>query len=551
MTALRKSAAEPGLRLEEIPVPVPAADEVLVEVETASVCGTDLHIYGWDEWSQGRIKPPLTLGHEFAGTVVETRRARPATSQVGDYVSAESHVTCGMCFQCRTGHAHMCERTRILGVDRDGAFARYVAVPEAVIWRNDRAKLPPEIATLQEPFGNAVFATSEQDLAGRSVAVLGCGPIGLFTIGIARGVGRRGRDGRRPHAVPARPRREDGRERRGQRRRDAGRRSAWFLEQNDGYGFDVVFEMSGSPRAIADAFRIARNGGRVILFGIPSRPVEIDVAESLIFKNLNVLALNGAQDLRDLVPDALAAGERRRRPPAADHEGAAARGVRGGVRAALGWGGVQDRRLPRRAARRRRRARGAGARARPARGPVAAPMTPSWIHGCAPSWTRCARPAPTSGSTRSARRRGRWSRWRAAARCSSSRRTTTSGLADRPEVVEAGIEGLRKLRRRAPPRCASSAGRSSRTSSWSASSPTLVGTEASLTYVSCWNANEAAIPSLTDENTVILSDELNHAVDHRRGAAREARAEGGLQALRHGRRSASSSSRSSRDSARS
>ena len=182
MIALRKSAAEPGLRLEEIPVPAPAADEVLVEVETASVCGTDLHIYGWDEWSQGRIKPPLTLGHEFAGTVVD-RGERVQNVAVGDYVSAESHVTCGMCFQCRTGHAHMCERTRILGVDRDGAFARYVAVPESVIWRNDRTKLPPEIATLQEPFGNAVFATSEQDLAGQAIAVLGCGPIVNSPIG--------------------------------------------------------------------------------------------------------------------------------------------------------------------------------------------------------------------------------------------------------------------------------------------------------------------------------------------------------------------------------
>src|SRR6476661_779207 len=188
MLALRKTTAEPGLQLEEVPVPEPAPDEVLVEVETASVCGTDLHIYGWDEWSQGRINPPLTLGHEFAGTIVETgslvRDLAP-----GDYVSAESHITCGVCFQCRTGHAHMCERTRILGVDQEGAFARYVAVPASVIWRNDRTKLPPEIATLQEPFGNAVFATSEQDLAGRSVAVLGCGPIGLFTIAIARASG--------------------------------------------------------------------------------------------------------------------------------------------------------------------------------------------------------------------------------------------------------------------------------------------------------------------------------------------------------------------------
>ncbi len=291
MLALRKAAPEQGLRLEEVPVPSPGPAEVLVEVEAASVCGTDLHIYGWDEWSQQRIHPPLTLGHEFAGSVVAVGDD-VAQAQVGDYVSAESHITCGMCFQCRTGQAHMCEQTRILGVDRDGAFARFIVVPESVIWQNDRTKLPPEIATLQEPFGNAVFATSEQDLAGRTVAVLGCGPIGLFTIGIARASGaaavlaadrtsfRLGlAEAMGAHATVNVDETED--------------TAAWFREKNEGYGFDVVFEMSGSARAIADAFRIARNGGRVLLFGIPSRPVEIDVAESLIFKNLDVLAVNG------------------------------------------------------------------------------------------------------------------------------------------------------------------------------------------------------------------------------------------------------------------
>jgi threonine 3-dehydrogenase len=186
----------------------------------------------------------------------------------------------------------MCEFTRILGVDRNGAFAEYAAIPEAVIWKNDRSKLPPEIATLQEPFGNAVFATSSQDLAGKSVAVLGCGPIGLFTIGIARASGAAG-----VLAADRTPFRLDLARRMGAadvvnvaEEKDV---PAWFREQNDGYGLDVVFEMSGSPRAITDAFKIVRNGGRVILFGIPSRPVEIDVAEALIFKNLNVLALNG------------------------------------------------------------------------------------------------------------------------------------------------------------------------------------------------------------------------------------------------------------------
>ncbi len=292
MRAVRKLAAEPGLVLDEVPVPRPAADEVLVWVEAASVCGTDLHIHGWNEWAQQRIRPPLTLGHEFCGTVVEVGAAVRHVS-VGDYISAESHVTCGMCFHCRTGNAHMCERTRILGVDRDGAFAEYVCVPESVVWQNDRSKLPPELATLQEPFGNAVFATSEQDLAGRSVAVLGCGPVGLFTIAIARSSGAAV-----VVAADRRPFRLELARTMGATAvidvdETNGETAEWFREHHEGLGFDVVFEMSGAPTSIRDAFRIARNGGRVILFGIPSKPVEIDVAEALIFKNLDVLALSG------------------------------------------------------------------------------------------------------------------------------------------------------------------------------------------------------------------------------------------------------------------
>ena len=293
MWAIRKLRREPGLDLVETSVPQVADDDVLIRVEAASLCGTDLHIFHWDDWAAHRIVPPLTLGHEFAGTVVDVgpnvRRVAP-----GDYVSAESHVTCGMCFHCQTGQAHMCEQTQILGVDRDGAFAEYVAVPESVIWLNDRTKLPPEIATLQEPFGNAVFATSLHDLAGRTVAILGCGPVGLFSVAIARasGAGR----------ILASDRKEF--------RLDLASVvgvtdvvnvdevadvPAWFLDHNEGEHLDVVFEMSGSPNAIGDAFRIARNGGHVVLFGIPARPVEVDVAESLIFKNLTVTAVNGRQ----------------------------------------------------------------------------------------------------------------------------------------------------------------------------------------------------------------------------------------------------------------
>jgi len=293
MRAVRKRGSEPGLVLDEVPVPTPEADEVLVRIEAASICGTDLHINRWDQWSSERIKPPLTLGHELCGTVVAVGRG-VRDFEEGDYVSAESHVTCGTCFHCRTGRAHMCERTRILGVDRDGGFADYAAIPASVVWRNDRTKLPPEIACLQEPFGNAVFATSTQDLAGRAVAVLGCGPVGLFTIAILRAFGA-GRLLASDH-VPFRLRLA----------KELGAEDVvnvgevddvpgWFAAQNEGVGMGIVFEMSGALKAIHDAFEIVRHGGNVVLFGIPSQPATIDIAESLIFKNLTVTAVNGRE----------------------------------------------------------------------------------------------------------------------------------------------------------------------------------------------------------------------------------------------------------------
>jgi threonine 3-dehydrogenase len=293
MWAVRKVRPAAGLDLVEVPVPAIRSDEVLVRVEAASVCGTDLHIYNWDDWARQRIRPPLTLGHEFAGTVV---RAGPLVRNaiVGDYVSAESHVTCGVCMHCRTGRAHMCEQTRILGVDRDGAFAEYVAVPDSVLWRNDRAKLPPEIATLQEPFGNAVFAVGHADLAGKTVGILGCGPVGLFSIGIARASGAG-----RVLATDTRPFRLELAQRVGAHAvvdvSQTADVAAELVTLNEGEHLDVVFEMSGAPPAIETAFVAARNGGRVILFGIPAHPVEVDIAETLIFKNLDVSAVSGRQ----------------------------------------------------------------------------------------------------------------------------------------------------------------------------------------------------------------------------------------------------------------
>ncbi len=296
MMAVRKPEAAKGLVVEDIPIPEVGPEDVLVQVEAAGICGTDLHIWNWDRWSSRRIKPPLTLGHEFAGTVVELG-SRVKNINIGEYVSAESHITCGLCYQCRTGQAHMCPNTEIIGVDREGGFAEFVAVPEKVIWRNDRSKIPPEIACLQEPFGNAVFATMDQDITGRSVCILGCGPIGLFSVGIARASGASnvlasdvnpfrlnlantmGADQTfNPTEYAA-----DG----------DGTVVDAIVNANGGFGVDIVLEMSGAPAAINTAFKAVRNGGIVILFGIPSKPVEIDVAENMIFKNLTVHSLNG------------------------------------------------------------------------------------------------------------------------------------------------------------------------------------------------------------------------------------------------------------------
>ena len=181
----------------------------------------------------------------------------------------------------------MCPKTRILGVDRDGAFAEYIALPEKVIWPNDRTKLPPEIATLQEPFGNGIFATLAHDIAGQSVGVLGCGPVGLFSVAIAKASGAA-----LVLAVDLNDFRLNLAKKMGAdatlnaRNVEEGDIVNWLADANEGYGVDIVLEMSGAPSAIDSAFRGVRNGGRITLFGIPSSPVRIDVAESMIFKNL-------------------------------------------------------------------------------------------------------------------------------------------------------------------------------------------------------------------------------------------------------------------------
>ena len=289
MLAVVKARPERGIELRQVKVPVPGPREVLVKVEAASICGTDLHIYNWDDWAQRRLRPPLIPGHEFCGHVVAFGREVEGLAE-GDFVSAEMHVACGRCYQCRTGAAHICRNVRIIGVDDDGCFAEYVKIPETNIWKVD-LRIPVEWAAVFDPLGNAVHTVLAGEVAARTVLVTGCGPIGLFAIGIARACGAA-----RLFALEVNE----------HRLTLAGRMGAELLlnpaecdpvarvlEETAGAGVDVVLEMSGHPEAIRQGLAMLRHGGRVALLGIPSRPVELDLSSQIILKGVTVQGIHG------------------------------------------------------------------------------------------------------------------------------------------------------------------------------------------------------------------------------------------------------------------
>jgi threonine 3-dehydrogenase len=289
LKAIVKTVAGPGASLLDVPEPqIKRPDQIKVQVQTTSICGTDYHIYSWDAWSAGRVKPPRIMGHEFAGIVTQVGK-EVTQFQPGDYVSGESHWVCGHCLQCRNGQKHVCENTRILGVDVDGCFAEYVVVPEASAWKNDPG-LPPEIACIQDPLGNAVHATLAGEIIGRSVAVLGCGPIGIFAVAVAKACGASlvlATDTRSYRLELARALGADA-----VFNVTTGNAETFFQEQTDGCGVDVVLEMSGAPAAITQAMRIVRPGGRLSLMGIPVQKIQLDIAE-MIFKGLEIRCVVG------------------------------------------------------------------------------------------------------------------------------------------------------------------------------------------------------------------------------------------------------------------
>ena len=287
--SLRKVRPEPGAELVRTESRALKPHEIRVRIRAASVCGTDKHIYNWDAWAQGRIKPPLTFGHEACGDVVEIGSAVKRVS-VGDFISMETHVPCGACRLCLTDQQHICLNLQILGVDTSGCFTEELVVPEACAWVNPK-DMDPRIAAIQEPFGNAVYCVDKAHVGSKSVAILGDGPIACFAAGIAKAMGA-------AHVLvtglsPARL--ELARKMGAHQVVDANRQDVveTVKDATGGDGADVVLEMAGAAATVKQGFQALRKGGTFVAFGIPSGDVSLDYANALVFKEATVLGING------------------------------------------------------------------------------------------------------------------------------------------------------------------------------------------------------------------------------------------------------------------
>lgn len=290
MRALLKTRAGPGLTLAEVRVPELGLRDVLIRVEKAAICGTDLHIYQWDAWASGRVRPGTVIGHEFMGYVVAVGGAVDAVS-VGDRVSGEGHIGCGHCYACRTGKGHICDRVDIIGVDVDGAFAEYVRLPDTNVWKLGPS-IPDEIGAIHDPLGNAMHTVMVDDVTGRSVVVVGAGAVGLLIVNIARAAGaidivaldvnpKKVKMALEMGADAAFDPREPGLEER------------LLARTRDRRGFDVMLEASGNPAGIRQGIRLLRSGGWAALLGIPNQDVSFNLAEDVIFKGITLHGVNG------------------------------------------------------------------------------------------------------------------------------------------------------------------------------------------------------------------------------------------------------------------
>ena len=288
--ALVKYPDEQGLRLEDVPVPEPGPDEVLIEVHTTGICGTDLHIYEWDDWAQATVPAPMTIGHEFSGHIASVG-SNVSGFVEGEVVGAEGHVVCAHCRNCLAGRRHLCQHPRGLGVDIPGAFADYVIVPKTNVWRH-LDDIDMEIAALFDPFGNAVHTALKYPVFGEDVLITGAGPIGLMAAAVVKHAGARNTVVTDVNAY-----RLDLAMRMGATR--AVNVATESLEQVQKEldmleGFDVALEMSGNPAAMTDILANTIHGANIALLGIPSEPYPIDWS-TVIFNMLNIKGIYGRE----------------------------------------------------------------------------------------------------------------------------------------------------------------------------------------------------------------------------------------------------------------
>jgi threonine 3-dehydrogenase len=272
MKALYKPAAGPGLELTDRPEPDAGAGEVKIRVQRTGICGTDLHIESWDAWAAGAVDAPLVPGHEFCGQVVDIG---PGVRDVaiGDLVSGEGHIVCGTCRNCRAGRRHLCIRTSSIGVNRNGAFAEYVVLPESNVWVH-HTPVDPDLGAIFDPFGNAVHTALSFPLVGEDVLITGAGPIGLIAAQVCRHVGARYvviTDVSEYRLALARTMGVD-------LALDVSKESVASAQERLGMveGFDVALEMSGHPSALPEVITNLNHGGRIAMLGLPAQPIEID-----------------------------------------------------------------------------------------------------------------------------------------------------------------------------------------------------------------------------------------------------------------------------------
>ncbi len=289
MKAVIKRKPGPGAELSEFPIPKPGLGEVLVRVKVTSICGSDLHIYNWNSWAEQHVKPPQIMGHELAGEVVEAGKGVTSLKK-GDFISAETHIPCGYCKQCRTGNQHICKNLKILGVDTNGSFAEYISIPEVVAWKNDPS-IPHQFASVQEPLGNAIDTVLSESVSGKTVAIIGAGPIGMLAVGVARISGATDifvtdvNDYRLDIArkmgatLTLNPQKTDV--------------VSEIREATNGDGVDVVLEMSGNAAALNQGCELLTAGGRISLLGVFDNPVTIELNNLIIFKGIRVYGITG------------------------------------------------------------------------------------------------------------------------------------------------------------------------------------------------------------------------------------------------------------------